>query len=284
MEQASNLTKFDRLQKLGITSEELPDVIAEQFDIFIEADRRIIEANAKSAYAAEMAERLKSGKSGVASKLPLPPGVPLPGVNSTENTTQDTIRSLADAQVALSDAQKILFASQKKMADGMRYLLMLGATNISMTRIVIAELEARLKRATEEQLSQKAREELKNVIGLLRDQEKLFTRQDRMMEQIESNHHNISAHEQTLRGLGETDSRHDREIEGISKKNEEQDCVLESAMEWNSEQDEELNRQRKIDVAHDQKLKKLTVGMWIAVGCSVAALLISVIQALSQGA
>ena len=52
-------------------------------------------------------------------------------------------------------------------AMDMRYLLVLGASSIAMNRVVIAELEAKLKQATKEQLSEKAREELIGVIKLL---------------------------------------------------------------------------------------------------------------------
>lgn len=156
------------IENVDISEESLPEAVSVQFQAISEIDKRIREAERNCATAKEIADKMVLAKA----------------LNQKDaiNTTQDAVRSIADAQTALSDAQKILFENQQKMANGMRYLLMLGASNIAMSRIVITELEAKLKQATKEQLSENAREELINVIKLLREQESAFSRQDRLSE------------------------------------------------------------------------------------------------------
>ena len=179
------------------------------------------------------------------------------------NTTQDAVRSIADAQTALSDAQKILFGNQQKMANGMRYLLMLGASNIAMSRIVITELEAKLKQAAKEQLSANAREELINVIKLLREQESAFSRQDRLSEQIKIHSSDIEDIRRTDENQDETDRRHDTLIaENASK---------------NIEQDNEIARQQKVDAKHDRQLKNIKILAWVGTAIAVLALGIAII-------
>ena len=148
------------IENINISEEELPDVISEQFKTIVEIDKRIQEATANCAEAKE-----------VAGKMTL---VKILNPKEAIDSTQDAVRSLTKAQIALSDAQKMLFENQQKLADGMRYLLVLGASSIAMNRVVIAELEAKLKQATQEQLSEKAREELIGVIRLLSEQESAF--------------------------------------------------------------------------------------------------------------
>ena len=98
---------------------------------------------------------------------------------------------------------KLLFGLQPKML--MRYLLILGASSIAMNRnlIVIAELESKLKKATAEQLSEAARQELIGVIKLLREQESAFSKQDRMSEEIK-------AHGAEIVGIKEVDKKQDK--------------------------------------------------------------------------
>ena len=157
-----NITDLSEIENINISEEDLPDVISEQFEAIVDIDKRIIEAENRCATAKETADKMILAKA----------------LNQKDaiNATQDAVRSLAEAQTALSEAQRMLFENQQKMADGMRYLLVLGASSIAMNRVVIAELEAKLKQATKEQLSEKAREELIGVIRLLRDQESAFSR------------------------------------------------------------------------------------------------------------
>ena len=145
----------------------------------------------------------------------------------------------------------------------MRYLLMLGASNIAISRIVITELEAKLKQAAKEQLSANAREELINVIKLLREQESAFSKQDRLSEQIKIHSSDIEDIRRTDENQDETDRRHDSLIaENASK---------------NIEQDNEIARQQKVDAKHDRQLKNIKILAWVGTAIAVLALGIAII-------
>ena len=157
---------------------------------------------------------------------------------------QNAVRSIVDAQTSLADAQKMLFENQQKMAAGMRYLLILGASSIAMNRIVIAELQSKLKQASDEELSQAAREELIGVIKLLREQESAFSRQDRMSEQITETAKVVKRQGEDIVGIHEVDKKQD-------EKDAQHDDLIAKNASKNTEQDGEIQRQKKVDESHD---------------------------------
>ena len=244
-----NITDIEELENINISEEELPEVISEQFKAIVEIDKRIAEAEIACASAKETADKMILAKA----------------LNQKDaiNATQDAVRSLAEAQTTLSDAQRMLFANQQKMADGMRYLLMLGASSIAMNRVVILELESKLKQATQEQLSEKAREELIGVVRLLREQESAFSKQDRMSNQIKSQSKEIETIHRVDAMQDEIDKQHDSLIAKNTSKN--------------IEQDSEIQRQQNVDKQHDVQLKKIKVLALIGIGIAVCALIVAII-------
>ena len=147
--------EINEIKDIEIKEEDLPSVISDQYKEITIIDKRIQEATSNCAKAKEVADKMILAKA----------------LNQKEaiNSTQDAVKLLAEAQASLTDAQRLLFENQQKMSDCMRYLLVLGASSIAMNRVVIAELEAKLKQASKEQLSAQAREELVGVIKLLRE-------------------------------------------------------------------------------------------------------------------
>ena len=257
-----NVMDIAELENINISEEELPDVISEQFKAIVEIDKRIAEAEVSCATAKETADKMILAKA----------------LNQKDaiNATQDAVRSLAEAQTALSDAQRMLFENQQKMAEGMRYLLVLGASSIAMNRVVIAELEAKLKQATKEQLSEKAREELIGVVRLLREQESAFSKQDRMSDQIKSHGKEIETIHHIDAMQDETDKRHDSLIAENASKNVEQDEQIAAGVRKDREQDSEIQRQQNVDKQHDEQLKKIKTLAWIGIGIAVCALIVAI--------
>lgn len=180
---------------VNITDEELPSAIAGQFKSIVEIDKKIRVAEKNCASAKNMADSMILRK----------------GLNAKEaiGSTQDAVRSLADAQATLTEAQQLLFEHQQRMAEGMRYLLMLGASSIATTRTVILELEAKMKQASEDELSDRSRDELLNVIRMLRDQESAFSRQERIACQVKAQGAEIDKIHLVDKVQDETDKRHD---------------------------------------------------------------------------
>lgn len=244
------LESITEIENITLSEEELPEAISFQFQTIVETDKRIQEAEKNCAMAKDVADKMILAKA----------------FNQKEaiNATQDAVRSLADAQTALSDAQKVLFENQQKLASGMRYLLMLGASSIAMNRIVITELETKLKQASCECLSENARDELLNIVKLLREQESAFSKQDRMSNQIKLHSHEIESIHHKDETQDETDKKHDA-------------LIAENALK-NVEQDYEIARQQKTDERHDKQLKKTNIIAWIGIAIATCALVVAIIS------
>jgi hypothetical protein len=243
------ITPIEELDDIQISEAEMPDVVSKQFQNIIDTDRRVKEAEESCELAKEAAAKQSLAK----------------GIRQNEaiNSTQDAVKSLAEAQTALSDSQKMLFENQQIMANGIRYLLVLGASSIAMNRIVIRELEAKLKKASKEELSDRAREELIGVVKMLREQENAFSKQDRMSEQIAETKKTVRIHGKEIESIHETDSKQDAT-------DERHDALIAENASKNIEQDTEIKRQRAVDVAHDALLKKIK-------GIAVAGLVIAIV-------
>ena len=261
-----NITDITDIENITISEEELPTVISERFQSIVDIDRKIQEATENCAVSKELANQMILAKA----------------MNQKDaiNSTQDTVRSLAEAQSSLTDAQRMLFENQQKLADGMRYLLMLGASSIAMNRAVVTELESKLKQASGEQLSDQAREELIGVVRLLRDQESAFSKQERMSDQIKSHGREIASIHRVDALQDETDRKHDSLIAENASKNVEQDEKIAAGVQKDIEQDNEIQRQQDVDRQHDELLKFVRNLALIGIGIAVIALILSIIALL----
>lgn len=104
---------------------------------------------------------------------------------------QDAVVSQAKVLTKNIEAYEQLFNNQKKMAKSMSQLFRFGIANIAANRMVVHELECKLRSASQEELSEMAREEVMNVILQLRAQEDMWTR-------IENVEKILQEHEQML--------------------------------------------------------------------------------------
>lgn len=286
------LSPIADLETVQIREEDMPDVISKQYQSIVDTDKRIHDAQERCEKAREIAARQILAK-GIRQ-------------NDAINSTQDAVRSLSEAQTALSEAQKTLFDNQQMMANGMRYLLVLGASSISMNRVVIRELEAKLKQASKEELSDRAREELIGVVKMLREQENAFSKQDRLSEQMAETKKTVRSFGRELDAIhaidirqDATDERHDSLIAENADKNAEQDKKIEAIHETDSRQDaadekhdkliaentrknkaqdREIERQKEVDEKHDKMLKKIKKRASLALIIAIIALIIALIN------
>lgn len=100
--------------------------------------------------------------------------------------------ALAKAVTSGTEAQKLSFEMQKRLADVTKYLFTLGVSNIAANRTVVRELEMRLRSASEEELSELARTEVLSVIKQLKEQEDLLRKQDQMGRTLSAHDTKIS--------------------------------------------------------------------------------------------
>lgn len=252
---SDNFTK-EELQSVEIDSKDLPTAIENAVASVIYFDQKAQECAEKSLVAKEIADKQITAKS----------------INHKDaiNSTQDAVRAVAEAQVMHAEAQKELFLNQQKMAEGMRFLLMLGTSNLSATRQVIQALESKLKQAETEKLSQSAREELNKTLQLLREQESAFVMQDRLASQIKETKCEVVHQSEIIAEIKaideiqtKTDARHDKLLAETEKKD--------------AEQDEQLKQRAQKDKAHDEGIKQAKVLGIIGVGLGAIALILGIL-------
>ena len=151
------------LPQQNISIEQLPAVIGNTFKHISEVDRKISNAVSRAEEAKKLADEASQKNAGWSF------------FGSDKKEAIEALQSAAISQAnALSDsvdANKELFNNQKKMSEALRYLFGLGVANIAANRTVVRELELKLKNASQEELSELARQEITNVILQLRAQE-----------------------------------------------------------------------------------------------------------------
>ena len=151
------------LPQQNISIEQLPTIIGNTFKHISEVDRKILNAVSRAEEDKKLADEASQKNAGWSF------------FGSDKKEAIEALQSAAISQAnALSDsvdANKELFNNQKKMSEALRYLFGLGVANIAANRTVVRELELKLKNASQEELSELARQEITNVILQLRAQE-----------------------------------------------------------------------------------------------------------------
>ena len=148
-------------QKISI--EQLPAVIGNTFKHISEVDRKISNAVSRAEEAKKLADEATQKNAGWS----FFGSDKKEAIEALQSATVSQANALSDSV----DANKELFNNQKKMSEALRYLFGLGVANMAANRTVVRELELKLKNASQEELSELARQEITNVILQLRAQE-----------------------------------------------------------------------------------------------------------------
>ena len=157
---------------LAVKESDVPEIIGSQFTIMQEYKENLDIAKKKALDAQVQALGSKEKKTGVFKN------------KTAIESLQETTLSLADAQIIAAEAQEKSFEYQKKLAEITKYLFGLGVSNIAANRIVVKELEMRLKNASEAEIDSLAREEIKNLVRELKMQEDIMQKQSLLNERI----------------------------------------------------------------------------------------------------
>lgn len=157
---------------LAVKESDVPEIIGSQFTIMQEYKENLDIAKKKALDAQVQALGSKEKKTGVFKN------------KTAIESLQETTLSLADAQIIAAEAQEKSFEYQKKLAEITKYLFGLGVSNIAANRIVVKELEMRLKNASEDEIDSLAREEIKNLVRELKMQEDIMQKQSLLNERI----------------------------------------------------------------------------------------------------
>ena len=151
------------LPQQNISIEQLPTIIGNTFKHISEVDRKIANAVSRAEEAKKLADEASQKNAGWS----FFGSDKKEAIEALQSATVSQANALSDSV----DANKELFNNQKKMSEALRYLFGLGVANMAANRTVVRELELKLKNASQEELSELARQEITNVILQLRAQE-----------------------------------------------------------------------------------------------------------------
>lgn len=203
MEDSSAMLDFTNIKE-----EELPEIISKQFIKLEELENNVQKAVQSAVKAKEQAQNAKVS-AGVGKK------------KYAIEVLQDAVEGSSDALITLSEAQKISFEYQSKLAQITKYLFGLGVSNIAMNRSVVKELMLKLKEASEEDISELAWQELKNVVLQLKSQEDFMEKQEFLTKKVKEQDGKISKNEQEINNLGKQGRDRETKISDIGVKIEE---------------------------------------------------------------
>jgi len=167
---------------------------------------------------------------------------------------QPAVKDLANAIEVSVETQKLLFEHQTVLADCCQSLFGMGVSNIAMTRCTINTIKMKLQNASEEDLSEMARQELLNVVRQLKMQEDLFSKHEKLGTKVKGM-------DDKLKDLSllfqNKNNEQDERLKNKDIKDFEHDKRLKEKDEKDEEHDKRLNEKDVKDAEHDEKLRIL---------------------------
>ena len=139
---------------------------------------------------------------------------------------QAATMSLADAQAAAMSAQEMQFEYQQKLSDITKFLLRLGLTNIAMNRVVVEELEYRLRNASQEELDDLARAEIENLLKRLKMQQDVDKKQSELTKLLKEQADINDAQVKEIYAQAKKDEEHDKRIDELYSIIAKQDQII----------------------------------------------------------
>ena len=151
----------------------------------------------------------------------------------------------AEAIETFSEAQKLTFDYLSDVMKVLRGLFVVGCASLAKNRVVVRELEARLRGDSEAQISELARQELESLMMQLNEQRDILERQERLGANQREQAELISINKDSIQKNKEKNALQDKELERQAAKDE--------------EHDKRLNDKDTKDVEHDKRLDDLSI-------------------------
>ncbi len=186
------------------------------------------------------------------------------GKTAAIEALQSSGYDLSEALISSAEAHKIGFEFQTKLAEITKYLFALGVTSLAQNRMVVRELELKLKGASASQLSELARKEVLNVVMQLKAQEDILCKQERLTIKVKSIDNQLQSqvekdeqHDELLRLQAENDKQHDEQMQRHAEIDRQHNEMLRLQTEKDKQHDEQLARRAEIDLQHDEAMSIL---------------------------
>lgn len=253
---------IDLFDETTIHESELPNVVSRQFDNIAALEKQVTDSVNLAAKARQKAEKAQVS-AGLFKK------------KEAIQLLQSAAEEQSNALISLADAQKLSFDYQNKLTEITQYLFGLGVSNLAMNRSVIRELELRLQGASEEDISNLAKQELRNVINQLKQQRDMLDQQEKLTGKVKEHSGQLKNINERLSVFADSDNEQDLNIAANAKKIEQHtEALLLHQMkdeemarvlaEKDKIHDKELSKhamvlssQQKKDLEHDDRIKKI---------------------------
>ena len=157
--------------------------------------------------------------------------------------TQEAVERLASAQQVSVSALKKSFEFQKKLAETSKYLFELGCANITVNRIAVRAIEAKLNGASKGEISELARQEMMAVVRQLKEQEDILKKQEFLTSKVKENVSRLDEKDAL-------DKEQSDKISSLSNENKEQNKKLDKIHNT-------LSEKERIDAEQSQRLEEL---------------------------
>ncbi len=173
----------------SIDAKEVPELIQSQFSKISEIRKRVDKA-ISSAYSVKKTVVNQVGGKAKGTK------------ESIESINQAAI-TIANAQLDAMAAQQVSFEYQQKLAEITRFLFCLGLSNITLNRVVVKELELKLKEASDKELDELARSEIESLLKQLKAQQDVDKKQNDLAERVKEQQKRLDQQELEINELKE---------------------------------------------------------------------------------
>ncbi len=221
----------------NVDEKQVPELIQGQFTLMSEL-RKQIEYATDNAFDAK--EAVING---------VTPGYisPKAAIENLQSATLD----LANAQESAMKAQQYQFDYQQKLADITKFLFRLGLTNIAMNRVVVEELEYKLRNASQGEIDDLARAEIENLLKRLKMQQDIDQKQTELTKLLKEQAEINDSQVMEINAQAEKDEEHDRRIDELYSIIAKQDQVIEKMLI-------EMDEMRKDMFKQDEEIKRLS--------------------------
>lgn len=132
---------------------------------------------------------------------------------------QSAVSSQSNAMFDQSEAMLAMLEYQKAITHAMQFLLGLGVSSIANNRAVYNAVKAEIQNCSEEELSELAKQELKNTLAQLQSQQDILRKQEETHEKTKQNR-------AAIKKINEIDEQQERELARQRNKDEEHDQRL----------------------------------------------------------
>lgn len=234
-------------------NEGLTVLIEEQIDKLNELDQRVYLAKKSAETARQKAKRAGGKSAGLFRR------------KAAIEELQEAGIELSEAVQSGAEAQEVSFEFQTKLAEISKALFGLGVSNIANNRTLIRQLEMRLDGASEEEISDLARQEIMLVVQQLKEQEDILKKQTMTMNMLKRHHKRLEDLDQrnvelssALHVQVQVDNNHQSQLKSHQNKLTAIDNTLKLQAKTNQETTKQLQNNKRAHQEHYKQLKEHT--------------------------